>query len=373
MLFPPVSIAEIDGNGLNTEINTEQMIFLKDPVATYNTQQIDRDEFLTFLKSSTGKEIDILPSEDVLRGFIKTYVIYQEWAAEAIKTGAMDDPIVNEKLGILKVLLIDGFYTGSELDEEIDLLLAELQEKEVLDENLMLSNEGLYFYGQQISTKMTRGKIDQDELLKQNLQQSYQMQKLKADTVADTVIDNPDYVAMYSWKKIELLADYFIDNYLDNLPKTAEELDKIYADWLKEVDFSEYKVRHIYSNDKEELEKALSQLKNQEITFEQAVQDYSTDQASKNKDGFINSGEWAQFMNMNHPFYQEIRRLKPGEMSSTVLEGAMGFHILLLEKKRPIDVPEYYNIEEIKNIQWREHKIKELMLVWLQDIDINIL
>lgn len=346
----------------------EEILTINDPVATYGEKILTKTDFEAFLDISNGLALDMLQTKASLKAFIESYVIYNDWAQQARVLGYDQAPEYIEKISVVDLL---ARINNSDADISPDLEKALLADAK--NHVLTLSDEGLYFAGTEMLGNVSKKRFEADEELQRQIKLQYQYYMVLSDYLVKNNLDDPaSYLQDKVWREQQLLTDLYIDHMLEDIKPTDDELDQALIAWKATKDFNQYKVKHIYAQDKARLDEAMKALEEKTLSFDEAVQEYSEDEQSKKNEGLISGGSWVTFPDINHPFYRALSELSAGEMSSAPFAGISGYHIAYLVEKRDSDIPDFYNIEAIKQGEWKAQQTKKLMDKWLEEVDIKI-
>ena len=148
---------------------------------------------------------------------------------------------------------------------------------------------------------------------------------------------------------------------------TDEAIKKRY-DEVNEMlkDKKEYKVKHILVKTKPEIEKVISELKNN--TFEDLAEKYSIDSSKSNGGdlGYVVEGQTVKE-------FDDVLKKQPLNKLSEPFETQFGWHVLIKEDERKATIQDFESQKEIiKNTLTRE-VIRDFSLKNLEEMDIKVL
>lgn len=345
-------------------------IVLNEIVATYDGQEILKKPFLEFINLKTGEKEKVFQSREELENYVFLYAIYDHFNQEMLKRDVSGNPEIQEELSILEQYSLAYFY---QKQHNSIMLMEELGSFVENYEIGQLSDITLSFIIKKEDVEASLSEVKRDAELYENLLYSYKEVLFYERKAKEQSLDeNQTYLTFYDYQVKEYFANLYVENYLSSLNADNDVLDENFKEWLTDQKFEEYKVSHIYFKDLLIAEKVLDLLKEGEITFLDAVSHYSEDELSKKHKGKVGHGDWVTFPDQKHPFAQGLVGQEIGEVSSEVVSGIDGFHIILLEDKRNAEIPDYMNSLDFKYYIWKSKKIDEFYENIRKNIDINV-
>lgn len=329
-----------------------------DPIASYNDQDISRQQFLDFIEASSGlKEKDFSEaSTDLTREYIESYVMYQELSKRIKQEPIYNSSKVQEALGILSNYIVADLY--DELEDISEGELETFKEDINVDEDLSMASLLLIAQSEEMPQSEVQLKDDTD--LHEKLVNIYHDVAVKAYLGDQRGLkEQRAYQLRYDWAVKNYLSNLYIQNYLDSI-FDQKEVDETFDQWLTEQNFFEYKIAHVYVLEEESAQDILDQLKNQKVTFEEAVTLYSQDLASNEYQGKLGRGGWVSFPQEDHPFASAVVALEVGAITEGIVKGIAGYHIIRLDDKRATEGPYYIREDGFKEGVWQNKKREEL-------------
>ena len=148
-----------------------------------------------------------------------------------------------------------------------------------------------------------------------------------------------DVVQQIEITKQSILANAFVQNYIQNHPISDDVLKQEYDRINKQRGNKEYKVSHILLKTEDEAKAVIEQLKNSK--FEDIAMEKSQDPGSSVKGGDLG---WAVPGNFVKPFSDAMVAMSKGQISAPV-QSQFGWHVIKLEDARDVKVPAF---EEVK-------------------------
>lgn len=341
----------------------------KDPIASYNGQNISRQKFLDFIQESTGlaEKNFSEASTDLIQEYIGSYVLYEELFKKIKEDPIYESQQVQEALGILSNYVLAGLY--EEMEDITEREMPEFVEDIKVDGGLQLAS--LLLISQNEGIPQPESRLKEDPNLQDELANIYQEVLVKAYLGNQQGLkERSEYQKRYDWAIKNYLSNLYIKRYLESI-FNQNEIDKMFDQWLSEQKFFEYKGAHIYVSEEVVAQNILDKLKNQEITFEEAVVLYSEDLASNEYDGRLGRGGWVSFPQEEHPFSRAIISMDEGSISETVIKGIAGYHIIRLDEKRVFEGPSYIYDEAYKLELWENNKTRKFLQNFKNTLEIT--
>ena len=161
---------------------------------------------------------------------------------------------------------------------------------------------------------------------------------LLAQYAVDNKLDQtPEVAALIKRVREEILAQAVKRKLLKDNPITEDDVKKRFEQEVEKTHKTEYKVRHILVKDESEAKDIIAQL-HKGANFGKLAEEKSIDtQSSKNggEIGWINQG-------MVVPeFFNAVMKMKKGAISTEPVKTDFGWHIIKLEDTRPLKIPSF--------------------------------
>jgi len=131
-----------------------------------------------------------------------------------------------------------------------------------------------------------------------------------------------------------LISQYFLEQQVSENSISERALKRLYKSEIEDRAGFEYKARHILVEDQEVADKIIVQLKEGE-EFSGLASKFSVG-PSASLGGDLG---WFTLNQMSENFANGITQLKVGEYSGRPVNSEFGWHVILLEDKRPVPVP----------------------------------
>lgn len=153
-------------------------------------------------------------------------------------------------------------------------------------------------------------------------------------------------------RRIILMANAQLDQYMEHVPVTEAQLQKAYDQQIQSMKATEYKARHILLKSKEDAEKVISELKEDSSNFSQTAEQYSTGPSAKS------GGDlgWFGLDRMVPEFSKAVSEMEVGHYSEHPVKTAYGWHVILLEDQREMKPPAFETMRPqlLNQIQQRQ-------------------
>ncbi len=332
-------------------IQKENLWVIKDPIASYAGQNIVKEDILNFVESFNGSPlVEVAFSKEELHEIVTTYLLYQYLEAQAKEEG-----LDRESYFLEKKEIEDNFLLANAVLEQEIADFNQLDDEKPYREK-SLSVKAMGDIASKLGMRVSEEQIKNNPNIQNDIRIMYASYVALANIGRSQQIDQETiFKNRLKYQTQRLIADYYIQSYLATAIPTAEELLEIYYEWLDENDHYQYKASHIYfSRESHDVaSRVLAELKSGQITFMDAVQEYSIDELSRSFNGRVGHGDWVTFVDPNHPFVTALRGLKIGGYTQTIVEGVDGYHIIMLDDKSLGDIPTLKEKKEEIVYLWR--------------------
>ncbi len=154
-----------------------------------------------------------------------------------------------------------------------------------------------------------------------------------------------------------LIASHYLNNYLNKLEITDDELLKRYKqEYGSDSQELEYNANHILLKTEEEAKEIIKQL-DKGGDFEALAKVISTGPSGKNGGslGWFKSGD------MVAPFFEATTKLKPGSHSSAPVQTQFGWHVILLNETRKIEPPSFEAVKKQLSTKVASESIRDMI------------
>lgn len=132
----------------------------------------------------------------------------------------------------------------------------------------------------------------------------------------------------------------YIQDYVKKNPISDAELKKQYETIKTQLGNTEYKARHILVKNEDDAKAIIANLK-KGAKFEELAKQ-SIDPGSKDNGGDLG---WASAGNFVKPFSDALTSLTKGKYTEVPVKSEFGYHVILLDDSRPLNVPSFDDIK----------------------------
>jgi peptidyl-prolyl cis-trans isomerase C len=168
---------------------------------------------------------------------------------------------------------------------------------------------------------------------------------------------NPEVAEQIDTIKQSLLANAYVQDFIKNNPVSDEALKAEYERIKATVSGTEYKAAHILVEKESEAKDIIARLKKDPGAFGKLAMERSKDPGSK-----ANGGElgWFDPRSMVPEFGAAASKLEKGKFTETPVKTQFGYHVILLEDKRPIEAPPLEEVkpqltQQLQQQNWKKH------------------
>jgi parvulin-like peptidyl-prolyl isomerase len=192
------------------------------------------------------------------------------------------------------------------------------------------------------------------------LNQAVDNKLLASYAIKNGIEKNDEYKEKLAQIKKDLALQTWIAKELNSISVTQKELKDEYK---KREKNTEYKARHILVDNEQEASKIIEKLKKSK----NLVQDFiSTAKENSKGPSGSNGGDLGWFVKerMVPEFGQALSKMKKGAISSKPVKTEFGYHIILLEDTKAVQLPPFEQtkeqLEKVMKIQKFQNKIKSI-------------
>ncbi len=168
--------------------------------------------------------------------------------------------------------------------------------------------------------------------------------------------------------KVKLIGDLFLSDLLfqDMIAKgeiSDKEIQAQYEAAVAQLEKQEYEASHILVETAEEAQAIIDAI-NKEKTpeakkalFAKDAKEKSLDTATAARDGSI--GGWFRLSMMDPSFGEALKTMKKGEMSQKPVQSQFGYHVIILDDVRDLDIKPYADLDEATKLQLAQPLFQE--------------
>ncbi len=169
--------------------------------------------------------------------------------------------------------------------------------------------------------------------------------------------------------KKQIYAEKMVEEIFKDIKVTDKEIEDYYKKNKDSFYTSETaNFSHVLVADEETAKKVISEIKGG-LSFEKAVEKYSTDTMTKNNKGNFGAVTKTAIEQMFGPdFSAAVFSLKEGEISSKPLVSSMGYHVVKLIKKEPARLLSLEEAKETIKNAVTQQKQNEIYTKWIEEV-----
>ncbi len=168
--------------------------------------------------------------------------------------------------------------------------------------------------------------------------------------------------------KVKLIGDLFLSDLLfqDMVKKgqiSEKEIKAQYEAAVAQLEKQEYEASHILVETEEEAQAIIDAI-NKEKTpeakkalFAKDAKEKSLDTATAERDGSI--GGWFRLSMMDPSFGEALKTMKKGEMSQKPVQSQFGYHVIILDDVRDLDIKPFADLDEATKLQLAQPLFQE--------------
>ena len=153
-----------------------------------------------------------------------------------------------------------------------------------------------------------------------------------------------------------VLANAYVQDFLKNNPVSDEALKAEYERIKATITGSEYKASHILVEKEAEAKDIIAKLKKDPGAFAKLAMEKSKDTGSKAKGGDLG---WIDLSQMVPEFSAAVSKLEKGKFTQEPVKSQFGYHVILLEDKKPIEAPPFEQVKPSLTQQLQQQNLKK--------------
>ncbi len=191
-----------------------------------------------------------------------------------------------------------------------------------------------------IAEQKAQGAPDSPELKNAVREELIRRELLLQEAKKAGIDKKADVAAQAEAMRQSIIIRAFVQEYARKNPISDAQLKSQYDAIKAQLGNTEFKSRHILVKEEADAKAVIDNLKKGAKFDELAKQ--SIDPGSKDNGGDLG---WSSANNFVKPFADALSSLTKGKFTETPVKSEFGYHVILLEDSRPLDVPAF---EEIK-------------------------
>ena len=236
--------------------------------------------------------------------------------------------------------------------EKKETVVAQIEDEKITVEDLNTRMQARF--------RQTPASREQELTVKRNILDQIIEEKLLAQAAKDEGQDK-DSTFIKSVKDQEekfLLQSLYQKKVLDKAEPTEKELKEFYKKQNEEIH-----PRHILLKSQKKADEVYQRLQEGE-DFEEIAKQESEDVATKDKGGDLGFINWGKAVG---PFQEVAFSLKPQEISKP-FKTSFGWHIIKMEERRTVELPDYEEVKENLKTQLRNFKQQAISHDLIEDL-----
>jgi peptidyl-prolyl cis-trans isomerase C len=169
---------------------------------------------------------------------------------------------------------------------------------------------------------------------------------------------NPEVMDQIELTRQSILANAFVQDYIKNNPVSDDMLKAEYDKIKAQMTGSEYKARHILVEKEADAKDIIAKLKKDLKAFDKLAKEKSKDPGSKGQGGDLG---WFDVRSMVPEFGAAVTKLAKGKFTEEPVKTQFGYHVIMLEDSRPMQVPPFEQVKPGLAQQVQQQNLKKLV------------
>lgn len=188
-----------------------------------------------------------------------------------------------------------------------------------------------------IADRQAAGTADSPQLAESVREQLIRRELLVQEARKAGLDRQPEVQTRIAMARQEILARQFLARWQAEHPASEADAQAAYAALKQRAGDSEFKLRQIFVASEEDAKAVLVQLAVGE-RFDVAATTWSKDETSRAKGGDLG---WHSPLQLQPHVLAAVTPLKQGELTRPAIKGPNGWHVILVEDRRPFTLPAY--------------------------------
>jgi peptidyl-prolyl cis-trans isomerase C len=195
--------------------------------------------------------------------------------------------------------------------------------------------------------------------LRNKIIENLAVQTLLAQEAVKKGLDKkPETQSQLELVKKSVIANAFVQDYVKNNPVTDEMAKAEYEKIKKQRSGNEYKARHILVAKESDAKDIIAKLKKDPKQFAALANQYSIDPGSKSNGGDLG---WFDPHKMVPEFGAALAKLGKGQITQEPVKSQFGYHVIMLEDSRPVQIPSFDEIKDQMKRQMQQQNLQRLL------------
>lgn len=208
----------------------------------------------------------------------------------------------------------------------------------------------------EVIARQTGAKPDDAEAQKAIIDQIALQMAVAEEAVKKGLDKQPKVQDQIEILKQSVLANAYVQDYLDSHPLSDDTVKAEYEKLKKEMAGLEYKARHILVASEGEAKDIIASLKKDPASFDKLAKEKSKDPGSRDHGGDLG---WFDLTKMVPEFSDAVHGLQKGSFTQEPVQTQFGYHVIFLDDTRPIQPPELEVIKADLTQQVKQQELKK--------------
>lgn len=208
-----------------------------------------------------------------------------------------------------------------------------------------------------VKSRISQGQADTPELRSSVKETLINQELIAQEAVKKGINKKPDVAAQIEVSRLDILANAFVQDYLEKNPVSQDALKKEYERIKTEVGGKEYKARHILVEKEDEAKDIIAQIK-KGASFEKLAAERSKDTGTKERGGEL---DWSLPGRYVRPFGEALMKLKKGQMTEAPVQSSFGWHVIRLDDERAFKAPEFASVKANLERNMQQQMIQKVL------------
>lgn len=209
-----------------------------------------------------------------------------------------------------------------------------------------------------IKQRTGMGQPDNAETRKSIIDQLAMQLLVSQEALKKGLDKNPEVIDQIDLTRQSILANAFVQDYIKNNTVSDDVLKAEYDKIKAQMTGSEFKARHILVEKEAEAKDIIAKLKKDLKAFDKLAKDKSKDPGSKGQGGDLG---WFDVRSMVPEFGAAVSKLGKGKFTEEPVKTQFGYHVILLEDSRPMQVPPFEQVKPGLAQQVQQQNLKKLV------------
>lgn len=209
-----------------------------------------------------------------------------------------------------------------------------------------------------VKQRAGQGQPDSPEARKAIIDQLAMQLIIAQEAVKKGLDKNPEVAEQLELNRQSVLASAYVQDYMKNNPVSDDMLKAEYDKIKAQMTGNEYKARHILVEKEAEAKDVIAKLKKDPKAFDKLAKEKSKDPGSKANGGDLG---WFDPRGMVPEFGNAVAKLEKGKYTTEPVKSQFGYHVILLEDSRPMQIPPLEQVKPGLSQQVQQQQLKKLL------------